>query len=52
MQREVDRGYIPGAVVMLMRHGAVALHAAIGQRDPASGHANAMQTSDIFASTR
>ena len=46
MQREVDRGYIPGAVVMLMRHGAVALHAALGQRDPAN--ANAMQTSDIF----
>lgn len=47
LQREVDRGYIPGAVVMLARHGSVALHAALGQRDPtASGEP--MQTSDIF----
>jgi CubicO group peptidase (beta-lactamase class C family) len=46
LQREVDRGYIPGAVVMLARHGSVALHAAVGQRDPAAG--TPMQTGDIF----
>lgn len=46
LQREVDRGYIPGAVVMLARHGSVALHTALGQRDPATG--TAMLTSDIF----
>ena len=40
LQREVDRGYIPGAVVMLARHGSVALHTALGQRDPATGTAS------------
>ncbi|WP_331245835.1 serine hydrolase domain-containing protein [Hydrogenophaga crassostreae] len=46
LQREVDRGYIPGAVVMLARHGSVALHAAVGQSDPAA--CVPMRTSDIF----
>jgi CubicO group peptidase (beta-lactamase class C family) len=46
LQREVDRGYIPGAVVLLARHGSVALHAALGQRDPAA--LAPMRASDIF----
>ncbi|MEX1166510.1 MAG: serine hydrolase domain-containing protein [Hydrogenophaga sp.] len=46
LQRAVERGYIPGAVILLARHGAVALHAALGQRDPTAGAA--MQTNDIF----
>lgn len=46
LQREVDRGYIPGAVVLLARHGSVALHAALGQRDAAASAP--MHTSDIF----
>ncbi len=37
LQREVDRGYIPGAVVLLARHGRVALHQAVGQLDPGRG---------------
>jgi CubicO group peptidase (beta-lactamase class C family) len=46
LQREIDRGYIPGAVVLLARHGSVALHAALGQRDPAA--LAPMRASDIF----
>ncbi len=37
LQAEVDRGYIPGAVVLLARRGQVALHQAIGQLDPGKG---------------
>ena len=46
LQAEVDRGYIPGAVVLLARHGQVALHQAMGQRDPGTGIA--MTTDAIF----
>ena len=46
LQREVNRGYIPGAVVLLARHGRVALHRAVGQLDPAAG--TAMETNAIF----
>jgi CubicO group peptidase (beta-lactamase class C family) len=46
LQAEVDRGYIPGAVVLLARHGQVALHQAMGQRDPGTG--SAMTTDAIF----
>jgi CubicO group peptidase (beta-lactamase class C family) len=46
LQREVDRGYIPGAVVLLARHGRIALHQAVGQLDPAKG--TAMGTDAIF----
>ena len=46
LQREVDRGYIPGAVVLLARHGRVALHEAVGQLDPAKG--SAMGTDAVF----
>lgn len=46
LQREVDRGYIPGAVVLLARHGRVALHQAVGQLDPAKGVA--MGTDAVF----
>ncbi|WP_291013076.1 serine hydrolase domain-containing protein [Hydrogenophaga sp.] len=46
LQAEVDRGYIPGAVVLLARHGQVALHQAIGQRD--LGACTAMTTDSIF----
>src|SRR3990167_1795656 len=37
LQAEVDRGRLPGAVVLLARHGRVALHESLGQREPASG---------------
>jgi CubicO group peptidase (beta-lactamase class C family) len=37
LQGEVDRGHIPGAVVLLARHGQVGLHQAIGQLDPGNG---------------
>ena len=37
LQAEVDRGYLPGAVVMLARHGQIGLHQAIGQLDPGKG---------------
>ena len=37
LQAEVDRGRLPGAVVLLGRHGRVALYESLGQRDPASG---------------
>ena len=46
LQREVDRGYIPGAVVLLARHGRLALHQAVGQLDPAAG--TAMGTDAVF----
>jgi CubicO group peptidase (beta-lactamase class C family) len=46
LQAEVDRGHIPGAVVLLARHGQVALHQAMGQRDPGTG--SAMTTDAIF----
>jgi CubicO group peptidase (beta-lactamase class C family) len=46
LQAKVDRGQIPGAVVLLARHGQVALHQAIGQRDP--GASTAMTTDAIF----
>ena len=34
LQREVDRGRLPGAVVLVARHGQVLLHQALGQQDP------------------
>lgn len=37
LQAEVVRGRLPGAVVLLARHGRVALFESLGQRDPASG---------------
>ncbi|MDO9203501.1 MAG: serine hydrolase domain-containing protein, partial [Hydrogenophaga sp.] len=37
LQAEVDRGRLPGAVVLLARHGRVALFESLGQRDPATG---------------
>lgn len=46
LQAEVDRGYIPGAVVLLARHGRVALHQAVGQLDPA--HRTPMTTDAVF----
>ena len=39
MQAKVDRGYLPGAVMLLARHGRIALHETVGQLDPAQGHA-------------
>ena len=41
LQAEVDRGRLPGAVVLLARHGRVALFESLGQRDPATGAATA-----------
>lgn len=46
LQAEVDRGQIPGAVVLLARHGQVALHQAIGQRNP--GASTPMTTDAVF----
>jgi CubicO group peptidase (beta-lactamase class C family) len=46
LQAEVDRGQIPGVVVLLARHGQVALHQAIGQRNP--GASTPMTTDAIF----
>ncbi len=46
LQREVNRGVIPGAVVLLARHGRVALHQAVGQLDPA--RAAPMGTDAVF----
>lgn len=37
LQAEVERGRLPGAVVLLARRGRVALFESLGQRDPASG---------------
>lgn len=37
MQAEVDRGRIPGAVVMILRRGEVAYEATFGMRDKAAG---------------
>lgn len=46
LQSEVDRGCIPGAVVLLARHGQIALHQAIGQLDPGAG--SPMTTDAVF----
>ena len=35
LQRDVDRGRLPGAAVLLARHGRVVLDAAVGRLDPA-----------------
>jgi len=37
LQREVDIGRLPGAVVLLARKGRVVLHQALGQQDPQAG---------------
>ncbi len=37
LQREVDRGRLPGAMALVARHGQVVLHEAVGQQDPKSG---------------
>jgi len=37
LQREVDLGRLPGAVVLVARHGQVLLHQALGQQDPQIG---------------
>lgn len=41
LQAEVDRARLPGAVVLLARHGRVALFESLGLRDPATGAAMA-----------
>ncbi|QCB44679.1 serine hydrolase domain-containing protein [Hydrogenophaga sp. PAMC20947] len=46
LRAEVDRGYLPGAVVLLARHGRIALHEAVGQLNPA--HDPAMARDAIF----
>ncbi|HZB89943.1 MAG TPA: serine hydrolase, partial [Stellaceae bacterium] len=46
LRGEVDSGRVPGAVVLVARHGKLAALEALGVRDPASGAA--MRTSDIF----
>ena len=37
LQREVDRGRLPGAVALVARHGQVLLHEAVGRQDPQAG---------------
>lgn len=37
LQAEIDRRRLPGAVVVLARHGRLALLESLGQQDPASG---------------
>lgn len=39
LQREVDVGRLPGAVVLVARKGQVLLHHALGQQDPPAGKA-------------
>jgi len=34
LQREVDTGRLPGAVLLVARKGQVLLHQALGQQDP------------------
>lgn len=46
LHTEVERGRLPGAVVLLARHGRVALFESLGQRDPASG--DPMQRDAVF----
>ena len=46
LQRDVDRGRLPGAAVLVARHGRVVLDAAVGRRDPAQD--DAMGTDAIF----
>lgn len=46
LQAEVDRGYLPGAVMLLARHGRIALHEAVGTLDPA--HSLPMKRDAIF----
>ncbi|HZB92134.1 MAG TPA: serine hydrolase domain-containing protein, partial [Stellaceae bacterium] len=46
LRGKVDSGHVPGAVVLVVRHGKLAALEALGVRDPASGAA--MRTSDIF----
>lgn len=37
LRHEVDIGRLPGAVVLVARHGKVLLHQALGQQDPQMG---------------
>jgi CubicO group peptidase (beta-lactamase class C family) len=46
LQADVDRGYLPGAVVLLARHGRIALCKAVGRLDPARDAA--MGTDAVF----
>lgn len=46
LRREVESGRLPGAVAMVARRGQIALFAAVGQQDPATGAP--MQTDSIF----
>ena len=49
LQDDVAHHVLPGAVLLVMRHGKVAYEAAVGQRDPqASGGPAPMATDDIF----
>ena len=46
LQERVDRQHIPGAVVLMARHGRIGLFDAVGQQDPAAG--TPMKTDSIF----
>ena len=45
-QAEIDKGALPGAVIMVARHGQLAWSAALGSMDPAAG--TAMAEDGIF----
>jgi CubicO group peptidase (beta-lactamase class C family) len=44
LQSEIDCGRLPGAVVLLARHGKLAMFEALGQQNPASGTRMARDT--------
>jgi CubicO group peptidase (beta-lactamase class C family) len=46
LRREVASGRLPGAVVMIARHGQIGLFEAVGQQDPGTG--TPMKTDSIF----
>ncbi len=44
LQSEIDRKRLPGAVLVVARHGKIALFETLGERDPATGVAMARDT--------
>ena len=44
LQRDVDKGAVPGAVLLIARHGKIACHEAIGLRDREAGAAMTADT--------
>jgi CubicO group peptidase (beta-lactamase class C family) len=44
LQSEIDRGRLPGAVVMLSRHGKVEMFESLGQQNPSEGTSMALDS--------